>query len=70
MELNDVKKALYKEKPIAFLVMINKYGIHYYANITEEDHARQVYFTIPFSDIEEAVFKNEMEAKHLIRWVV
>ena len=76
MELNDIKKALYKQKnQQATLQNISKAGILYATNLDMTDAGyfcefERVSFLIPFSDIGDAKFKHSMEARHLIRWVV
>lgn len=67
MKANDIKKALYKEKPAAKIRLIDKLGIHYFATIFSTGDI--IEFIIPFNEIEEGRFYNEMEAKHLIRWI-
>lgn len=66
METNDIKKSLYKEKPVAYFSSSNKTGLLYYAHIGEIC----IWFRIPYSDIGDATFLPEMEAKHLIRYLV
>lgn len=66
MELNEIKKRLYKEKPVARFTYI-KHGIaHYYTDLDES----RIHFSIPISDMGEAQFDVSMDAKLLIRWIV
>lgn len=66
MELNEIKKALYRQKPTAFFNYIRK-GVAYYH--TELD-GKNLWFKIPVNDMGDADFGSTMEAKLLIRWVV
>ncbi len=67
MNKNEIKKALYRENPTA--QFIETYSdIFYYIAILE--NGEFVYFNVPVSDIGSAKFKNKMEAKYLIRWMV
>ena len=62
---NEIKKALYKEKPIAKFQMI-RMGSAYYKT---ETSLGDVNFVIPTNDMGEADFLPEMDAKLLIRWI-
>jgi len=66
METNDIKKSLYKEKTKATLLYIRK-GTAYYC--TTLFSGAKIYFDIPVSDMGDADFTPEMEAKLLIRWI-
>ena len=66
MKLNEIKKALYRQKPTAFFNYIRK-GVAYYQ--TELD-GKNLWFEIPVDDMGDADFGKTMEAKLLIRWVV
>lgn len=67
MELNEIKKALYKEKPIALFISASNASLTYGCYIKD---VYQVYFYIPHSDIGDAKFGAEMPAQQLIRWIV
>lgn len=74
MNLTEVKKELYKQKPIANLIFIRK-GIVYYdatIEIKENDtlQFRTVFFEVPVSDMGDADFTPTMDAKLLNRWLV
>ena len=70
MEKNEIKKALYKQNPIAKLSMIRK-GVAYYATIiTNEEKLIEICFEIPINDMGDADFLYEMESKFLNRWIV
>lgn len=64
MTENEIKKALYKEKPDAIFVSIHDGIATYYADLKE-----RVFFKIPVDDMGDAVFHNEMESQLLIRWI-
>lgn len=59
---NEIKKALYKEKPIAIKVGKNKEQVQYNTFV----NGQIVKFLIP---IEEAVFEDKIQAQLLIRWM-
>jgi hypothetical protein len=73
MERNELKKALYKQNPMATFQNI-KNGVAYYNTYVRigepilENY--QIKFEIPVNDMGEANFEREMEAKYLIRWIV
>jgi hypothetical protein len=62
---NEIKKALYKQKPKARLRFIRKGVAYYYADLEEE----RVNFEVPVDDMGDADFNVEMEGKLLIRWI-
>lgn len=66
MEINEIKKALYRQKPKATIVFIRK-NVAYYK--TELSDGIKLRFEIPVEDMGDADFFPEMEAKFLIRWV-
>lgn len=66
METNEIKKYLYKEKPLAELTYIRK-GIAYYQVQIEE---YTIKFEVPVNDMGDADFFSEMDAKLLIRYLV
>lgn len=71
METNEIKKLLYKQSPNAALDRIRK-GVAYYVanlNITEST-TTYVYFEVPIDDMGDTDFYKNMEAKHLIRWMI
>ncbi len=66
MELNEIKKILYKQNPKAVLHFI-KGGVAYSStSISDEEN---ITFNVPVNDMGDAPFYKEMEAKHLIRWI-
>lgn len=68
MELNDIKKALYKENPNAIIRHIRNGFAYYSANIESADI--MVKFKIPVADMGDADFLPTMDSKLLIRWIV
>lgn len=64
-KMNEIKKILYKEKPIAKFKMIRMEFAYY----VTETSLGEVKFVIPVSDMGEADFLPEMDAKLLIRWI-
>tara|TARA_R110000796_G_scaffold96044_1_gene201529 strand:+ start:2129 stop:2347 length:219 start_codon:yes stop_codon:yes gene_type:complete len=70
MTNTEIKKALYKQKPIANRSEI-KDNVHYYdAIISPDDRAYfEVKFEVPETDMGDTTFEDTMDAKHLIRWI-
>lgn len=67
MNTNEIKKQLYKQKPIASIDYI-KNGIVYY--ITFLDSVSEVItFEVPVDDMGETRFTAAVEAYLLIRWI-
>lgn len=66
MELNDIKKGLYKNKPTAKMNYI-RLNSAYYSTILE---GQEIVFKVPTEDMGDADFYSEMDAKLLIRWIV
>lgn len=69
MDKNDIKKRLYKEKPIAELKFKYEEGYQYAAWV--DSIKDTVFFFVPFSDMGTSIhrFKEEMPAHELIRWL-
>ena len=70
LQLNDIKKLLYKHKPTAVFERITMGTAYYRTRISTPDIELNVNFEIPVSDMGNADFERKMEAKHLIRWIV
>jgi hypothetical protein len=80
MEKNEIKKALYRFNPTAYMQYVRKGKIYYYCIIPVSDckdcpskedvPSSEVRFEVPVSDIGDADFYSEMDAKLLIRWIV
>jgi len=66
MNKNEIKKIIYKNKPIAYFDKI-RIGIAYYETVINN---LKIYFEIPVNDMGDADFYKEMDAKLLLRWVV
>lgn len=69
MEKNEIKKALYKEKPVAKRILntgAEKDHYLYNTQINSED----VWFKVPYGDMGATCFEEEMPAQLLIRWIV
>ena len=74
MTTTEIKKELYKQKPIAELLYIRK-GVAYYdtkIKIQEEPVVKYktLFFEVPVSDMGDADFTPTMDAKLLNRWLV
>ena len=69
MEKNEIKKALYKESPIATIMTVSKDGMIYRSVVQCLDNL-MLTFHVPINDIGDATFCRVMEAKHLIRWMI
>lgn len=67
MTKNEIKKALYRQKPTAQLEKIRKGVAHYYTQLIEGDF---ISFEIPVNDMGDSDLFSEMDAKLLIRWIV
>jgi hypothetical protein len=67
MEINEIKKALYREKPMAELVSVG-FGRAYYT--TQLENGEEVKFEVPVDDMGDTMFHLEMEAHLLNRWIV
>lgn len=68
MELNEIKKALYKENPNAVLKSVRKGMCYYSTHILSID--KTIQFEIPCEDMADASFLSNMDSKLLIRWIV
>ena len=66
MTVNEIKKELYKQKPTAELLHVDKEGIHYECTLID---GTVIYFSVPSNDIQDAKFYHKMEAQHLNRWI-
>lgn len=66
MELNEIKKVLYKQSPIAVFNNITKDGILYRAELDN----MVLYFRVPLSEIGDVTWTDKQEAKLLIRYII
>ena len=67
MELNEIKKVLYKEKPIAV-----RYGESLFFKTylyTTQSSLGKIKFSVPISDMGEKLFEEKIPAQLLIRWI-
>jgi hypothetical protein len=69
MELNDIKKGLYKQNPNAILTSISSGVAYYSAHLLTENCEMIVYFAVPVNDMGTATFLSSMDSKYLIRWI-
>lgn len=65
MRTIEIKKALYRQKPMAKMMYIRKEKAFYEAELEEQ----KIFFEIPVIDMGDADFYTEMDAKLLIRWI-
>ena len=77
MELNEIKKTIYKEKPSAEIIHVKKDGILYDCQIDGDQTNEagrllymRVYFLVPLTDLGEAPFLRYMPAQLLIRYII
>lgn len=72
MEKNDVKKALYREKPVAKHMMNgqDETSGKYRWYCTAINDGTVVAFKVPESEMGEGLFESEVPAQLLIRWLV
>lgn len=76
MELNEIKKALYKQNVNARLVNVRKDGIVYetYADVLIPEHqlyeSEKITFLVPLNEIGDVIFETFIPAKLLIRYIV
>lgn len=70
MEKNTIKKALYKQKPIATQTKIEGGCFHYETTVELSDESTLIKFKVPVSDMGDATFGEEMQGQLLIRWIV
>lgn len=66
MELNELKKKLYKEQPIAKLYEVRRDGIVYTTYFGEDT----VTFLVPLDEVGDVIWERDMPAKLLIRYIV
>lgn len=70
MELNEIKKILYKFKPEAELISVSKSGLVYWSAGNKLPEFKVFTFIIPLADLGNATFESIMPAQQLIRWLV
>jgi|TARA_B110000259_G_C14009453_1_gene399072 hypothetical protein len=71
MTNTEIKKALYKQKPIAKLQFI-RIGVAYYETIIRDDDSLEIWigFQVPVSDMGDTDYFPQMDAKLLNRYIV
>jgi hypothetical protein len=67
IERNDIKKELYRQKPIAEVWHKNSTDYYYSAYLYG---GAKIDFKVPVSDMGEKLFDNEMPAQLLIRYII
>lgn len=70
MNKNEIKKALYKQKPTAEFQFIRMGNAHYLTSVNIDSIDKLVFFEVPVDDMGTADFEREMDAKLLNRWIV
>lgn len=68
-DLNEIKKALYKQKPIAEFGYIRENIWNYSTEVVIDNEEIIVEFAVPRDDMGEKSFDLKMEAQLLIRWI-
>jgi len=70
MTNTEIKKALYKQKPIAEFEFI-RVGVAYYGTIikSEENEDVKISFQVPVNDMGDADYLPQMDAKLLNRYI-
>ena len=66
MTQDEIKKILYKTKPLAKIESVSKRGVHYECEIPE----RILHFIVPLDDMGDGTFNHEMQSHLLIRYIV
>ena len=67
MNTNEIKKVLYKEKPLAKKYAQPENKSFYYKVDTSIGEVR---FNVPISEMGDNLFESEISAQLLIRWIV
>lgn len=77
MELNEIKKQLYKDKPKASFVHARKEGLLYSCEcrtpeVNEKGLSvwKNIFFQVPIIELGETAFIDEMPAQLLIRYII
>tara|TARA_R110000822_G_C15041009_1_gene465317 strand:- start:28 stop:246 length:219 start_codon:yes stop_codon:yes gene_type:complete len=71
MNNTEIKKALYKQKPIAKLQFI-RVGVAYYKTLVKDNEGNEnfIQFQVPVKDMGDADYFPDMDAKLLNRYIV
>lgn len=67
-ERDEIKKALYKSKPEAWLLYIKKNGIHYRTFLDKTQ--KWIFFKVPLDDLGEGEWLTSMPAQLLLRYLI
>lgn len=67
MNKDEIKKALYKQKPIAELIHVKKNGVTYMTSLIPGGF---VVFRVPLNEIGDAEWLVEMPSQLLIRYIL
>lgn len=70
MTTNQVKVALYKEKPIAIRSRFTGAQCDIYVYSCQLSNSKTIFFEVPRSEMGENIFDEKMPAQLLIRWLV
>lgn len=70
MKLNEIKKALYTQRPEAVREYVVKLTDPMHKYSTRLADGRELEFMVPESDMGDGKFENTMPAQLLIRWIV
>lgn len=68
MEINEIKKILYKENPPAEFRWVRKGVAYYLAHVRSIN--QMINFEVPIDDMGDADFLRTMDSKYLMRWIV
>lgn len=69
MTQNEIKKALYKQKPEASLLEVTQDGIRYMADIEIDGGAAGIYFVVPLREIGEVRWSLRLPSQLLVRYI-
>lgn len=64
--VNEIKKALYREKPVAIRYATEEDVFSYGTTLKD---GTELHFDVPTNDMGDAEFEEEMDAHLLIRWL-
>lgn len=70
MNTTEIKKALYKQKPIAEYAYSKDRVWTYSTEVVIDNREEEVLFQVPIEEMGEATFEKELPAQLLIRWMV
>ena len=74
MTLTEIKKELYKRKPLATFLHCRKIGANvclvYGCNLADEKALPELFFEVPVVELGDGLFGNTIQAQLLIRYIV